>query len=281
MSHSTLEKINKININPERERKHELYVYWITAAMGENRDTLTFRNHSHAFYEIHIIREGEVTYGIGDREIRVTKGNLFVIEPRLVHRVITHSDDFFKITISFNVDGKNEFFGGGFDKESLLLSIPKEIESSIDFIAESRKNFGAYAEDIIESRLREIVYIIADAVSVRGARSFDEYDGRISRAKKYIEDNPSSLFTCAELSALCHISEKQMARLFYKYEGRSLLVYIHEQKIELAKKRLTESGEPQESIALSLGFSSVQYFNKFFLKHTGISPGEYRKNNQT
>jgi AraC-like DNA-binding protein len=152
-----------------------------------------------------------------------------------------------------------------------------EIENSILFLAESGKSFGTYGNDIIESRLCEIVYIIADAITDSKSQSSDGYDGRIFRAKKYIEDNPSSFFTCGELAALCHLSEKQMTRLFYKYEGKSLLAYIHEQKLKVAKELLGESDATQESIALALGFSSVHYFNKFFLRHAGKSPGEFRK----
>ncbi|MBQ3015412.1 MAG: helix-turn-helix transcriptional regulator [Clostridia bacterium] len=277
MKSSILEKINKININPKRDRNHGLSVLWITATTDENRNTLTFRNHSHAFYEAHIIRDGEIIYGIGGKEIRVSRGNIILIEPKLVHRVIRHSENLFKVTVSFDVMNKEKFFGGKFNEGRLLIRMPSEIENSILFLAESGKSFGTYSDDIIESRLREIVYIIADAVSDSKAQSTDEYDGRIFRAKKYIEDNPSSFFTCGELAALCRLSEKQMARLFYKYEGKSMLTYIHEQKIDVAKARLTNSDETQESIALSLGFSSVHYFNKFFLKHAGVAPGEFRK----
>ena len=277
MNHSMLEKINKININPERVMERDISVLWITAATGENKNTLTFRNHSHTFYEIHIILEGEVTYGIQDETVKVGAGRLFIIEPRLTHRVIGHSESFFKITIAVEDIAQTEFFGRTFDGGRHMMTIPKGIENSINFLAETRKSYGKYADAIIESRLREIVYVIADTVSVGAVRHGEEYDARIFRAKKYIEDNPSCFFTCADIAIFCRLSEKQVSRLFLKHEGVSLLSYIHAQKLALAKRMLCESDDPQESIAFSLGFSSVHYFNKFFLKHEAISPGEYRK----
>ena len=280
MGNSLLEKINRINFNPQKESGNIPSVLWITATTSENRNDLTFRNHRHAFYEIHIIEYGEIVYGIGDKEVTVREGNSFIIEPGVTHRVIRHSSEFFKISLAVALTDNYELLGGESAKERLLITTPKGITDSIAFIAESNKSFGLYAEDIIKSRLREIVYIIADAISGRNSPPQKEYDGRIFRAKKYIEDNPSSFFTCSEIAEFCRLSEKQMHRLFYKYEGKSLLAYIHEQKITAAKKKLKGTEETQESIALSLGFSSVHYFNKFFIRHTAVSPGEYRKDNR-
>ena len=280
MKNSSVEKINKININPERIKDSDISVLWITAATGENKSTLTFRDHTHAFYEIHLILEGEVIYGIGEETVNVTEGHLFIIEPRLSHRVVDHSNNFFKITVAVSAVDGTDIFAISSNRGFTLASIKKEIESSISFIAESGKSYGKYSDDIIESRLKEIVYIIADTVSGPIQKREDEYDSRIYRAKKYIEDNPSCFFTYADIASFCRLSEKQISRLFMKHEGISLLSYIHTKKLELAKKLLTESDEPQESIAISLGFSSVHYFNKFFIKHTSVSPGEYRKHSK-
>jgi AraC-like DNA-binding protein len=73
------------------------------------------------------------------------------------------------------------------------------------------------------------------------------------------------------------LSPKQLGRLFEKYEGKTVLEFIHEQKINSAKQLLLESDELQETISKKLGFSSVHYFNKFFISHTGMTPSKYRK----
>lgn len=45
-----------------------------------------------------------------------------------------------------------------------------------------------------------------------------------------------------------------------------------------AKSQLKSSNEPVKKIALSLGFSNLSFFNKFFKQHIGVTPQEYRGN---
>ena len=39
-----------------------------------------------------------------------------------------------------------------------------------------------------------------------------------------------------------------------------------------AKSQLKSTNEPVKNIALSLGFSNISFFNKFFKQHTGTTP---------
>lgn len=43
-----------------------------------------------------------------------------------------------------------------------------------------------------------------------------------------------------------------------------------------AKSRLKSTHEPVKNIALSLGFTNISFFIKFFKKHTGLTPQDYR-----
>ena len=40
---------------------------------------------------------------------------------------------------------------------------------------------------------------------------------------------------------------------------------------------IVDTDELFDTISQRLGFSSVNYFGKFFMKHTGITPGDFRK----
>lgn len=56
--------------------------------------------------------------------------------------------------------------------------------------------------------------------------------------------------------------------------------YIAEQKLELAKKLLVETGLSVTEIAERLSYSNAQNFIRLFKKHLGITPGQYRKQNK-
>jgi AraC family transcriptional regulator, transcriptional activator of pobA len=56
------------------------------------------------------------------------------------------------------------------------------------------------------------------------------------------------------------------------------LKLIHERLLEEACLRLENTEFPVEQIAYSLGFRDPGYFNRFFKRQAGVSPGAYRQN---
>ena len=51
----------------------------------------------------------------------------------------------------------------------------------------------------------------------------------------------------------------------------------HERLVVEARLRLRQTGQPVEQVAYSLGFRDPAYFNRFFRRLSGVSPGAYRK----
>jgi AraC family transcriptional activator of pobA len=56
------------------------------------------------------------------------------------------------------------------------------------------------------------------------------------------------------------------------------LKLVHERLLEEARLRLENTEFPVEQIAYSLGFRDPGYFNRFFKRQAGVSPGAYRQN---
>ena len=57
---------------------------------------------------------------------------------------------------------------------------------------------------------------------------------------------------------------------------RTPLALVHERLIGEAKSRIDQTDLPIEQIAFSLGFQDAAYFNRFFRRLTGLTPGNYR-----
>ncbi len=271
--------INKINFPISETSESEPDILWIMAASSHNRDTLTFRPHTHTFFEIHLITEGEVDYGFNGKMLKLCAGQLLVIEPRMPHWVISHSESFLKITLAIEVTEESLIYAKLSALSARTVKADSMVTKDINFISENCNGLGEHSAYIAKCRCREIIYLIASEAASgsidKKNRTVD--DNRVFRAIKHIEDNPQIFFTCEELASYCRLSSKQLGRLFEKHRGCSLLAYIHDEKIRTAKKMLSENDALQETIAKALGFSSVHYFNKFFIRHTGMTPGEYKK----
>ena len=279
MSISNIEAINRLNISDIDINDNSISILWIASADETNRNTLTFRFHTHTFFELHLIIEGHMLYGFENEDITIEKGKFILISPKQLHRVISHSDDFFKITVAFACDEKSDIYNVINSNKNKIVKISNDIQKSLDFISTCAKNKSFYSEILIKKRLNEMIYLIADSMPNQKviSQKYKTSDDRVLKAKKYVEDNPNIFFTCGEVALYCKLSSKHLGRLFELYEGISLLEFIHEQKIAYAKKLLLESDELQETIGKNLGFSSVHYFSKFFITHTGMTPSEYRK----
>lgn len=74
-----------------------------------------------------------------------------------------------------------------------------------------------------------------------------------------------------------HITPKYLSTVIKEVSGRSAASWINEFVINRAKTLLKLSGKSIQEITYELNFSTQSFFGKFFKRHTGISPSDYRK----
>ena len=107
----------------------------------------------------------------------------------------------------------------------------------------------------------------------------DETALSISQIVNYINDNYTEKITISELAFLFKTNRSTLCKEFKKYTGKTVVEYTNSIKLQRAKKLITSSDKTLTSIADELNFESIHYFTRFFKKLTGVSPKEYRKNN--
>ena len=77
-----------------------------------------------------------------------------------------------------------------------------------------------------------------------------------------------------------NITKGHLADVVKQKSGKTTMDWINEHTILLAKAMLASSNEMIESIGEKLYISDASHFVKFFKKHTGETPNEYRKRMQ-
>ncbi|MFF2094308.1 AraC family transcriptional regulator [Paenibacillus sp. NPDC058174] len=77
------------------------------------------------------------------------------------------------------------------------------------------------------------------------------------------------------------ITQPYLSSFYKKATGRTILEFISEVRLREAKRLLSETESTVAQIALVVGYSNDIGFIRFFKKHEGITPGQYRVNKHT
>lgn len=256
-------------------------IFWANGTSAPNRDTLTYTFHHHSFCEVHCILRGRVSYGVGEGSVPVCAGQFIVVHQKRPHRVESCSEDFLKLTVAFEVTDAKTVSRKLDEITGNVYSINTPAQNVINTLFDEAEQKGCYKTERVMHTLYTLLFLLAETVGcTRSEQSAEEAgDLRVTKAKKYIADNSESFFTCEEVARYCHVSVKQLGRLFKQYEGIGLLAFIHKSKTDAAVALLRETELSQKKIAEKLGFSDVRYFGKFIVRMTGQTPSALRASN--
>jgi transcriptional regulator GlxA family with amidase domain len=93
----------------------------------------------------------------------------------------------------------------------------------------------------------------------------------------WIADHPGEDLSVAALARRAGLSERHLARSFHKEVGETPARYVETVRLESARRRLEESGEPVAAVAVACGFGTAETMRRAFLRRLGVGPAEYRR----
>ena len=99
------------------------------------------------------------------------------------------------------------------------------------------------------------------------------FDGAIDYMRRHVFDEYPNIMRMAELSGM---SEKYFRDSFKAAFEISPLRYFQRLKMENIKLLISDLSLSVADVAHQSGFADANYFSRFFKKHMGVSPREYR-----
>lgn len=100
---------------------------------------------------------------------------------------------------------------------------------------------------------------------------------QMNRVREMIETLPPSETTIAELAKACGISSRHLMRGFKAAMGITVHGYVDHVRIERAKRLLSSTRTPLESVAAEVGYSSGSHMSTAFARAQGMSPSIFRQ----
>ena len=242
-----------------------------------DQKVISLKPHYHRGYEIHMVEQGVLLYEADGTVFSLNCGQFLLLPPQKQHRVLHRAPNTSTFSISFGLTEGNSPLGT--IDSCAFGQISPRIWENIQQIRAEYDNSLELSNSLIAGNVLEILVLLwrlsGRAEAVVSLKLPDE-DLRLTLAKQYIHDNIENPLSVYEVSSYCHLSTKQLTRLFQQGEKQTLAAYIKTQRIHHMEKLLREDGLSLKDISERMNCSSEYYFNTFFKKNAGMTPGKYR-----
>ena len=123
------------------------------------------------------------------------------------------------------------------------------------------------------------LWILAVGLQVRGAPEFNSGRDaeRLSRFRHLIESQYLKHWPVRRYAQKLSLSETRLNRLSLDLTGGTAFELIQHRLALEARRRLVYAVGPVSGIAADLGFKDPAYFSRFFRRHSGVGPAEFRR----
>lgn len=224
------------------------------------------------FYLMYVT-EGEINITFGEKCGTLKKGSLLIMSPetRYAYRACPGEKTEYS-WVHFT----------GSDAERILVSLGIAVNEILNagVHMELKELFGRLWRCFITGG--EKFSVASGAVLSCLLSAFSDYVGnsesRLIKSIEYINMHYGENIKISELAKNEKISEVSFRRIFREETGKSPSEYIAAVRINAAVLLLESTDRLMPEIAAMCGFYDEYYFGKVFKKHTGISPGAFRKN---
>ncbi|MFC0215802.1 AraC family transcriptional regulator [Paenibacillus chartarius] len=249
------------------------------------------RPHSHTFYELYYLLEGERVYFMNGNVYTAQQGDIVVVVPHDLHSTASSEvEQFERVLVHFTPEflresGKDILRMPPF-QQSTLLRLPRkeqpEIERLLLQIVGECKEEQPLHDSYVRQLLLELLIRLhrLNAVSPVAPGSSHPMHQKVSEITSYIHSNYREPLTLELLARQFYISPAYLSRIFLKLTGFHISEYIRVVRIREAQKLLRTTRQKVHTVAEQVGFEHISHFNKTFKKVTGISPLHYRQENR-
>lgn len=231
---------------------------------------------------------GELTVEINMIEHHISAGNLVITLPEdiLQHKEI--SDDVKGLFIIVSQQFIEEAFPQIEEILPLFLHIQKypclnlsvqecvKIQSFYNFFIQHLEEDSLYRNKIVRSILQSLIYYIAGIINLDKDNKRERKDELFTRFVQLIIKNYRRNRKLDFYADKLFISPKYLSDVIKKISGRTAHDWIDRYILLEAKILLRSSHKTIQQIADELNFPNNSFFSKYFKKHCGMTPKEYR-----
>jgi AraC-like DNA-binding protein len=260
-------------------------------AYNYSTDHFRFFWHFHPEYELTLITKGDGSRMIGDSYKLFKSGDLVFVGPNMPHSWATDISKRKNTKQECVVIQFSEKFIDGFLSYNEFASVKKLLKAarqSAYFKVTEELSQSIQQVPLLKGVNRVIKLLtILDVLSASRAELLaSEFfkpvpmrtdQDRLSKVFNFIHTCSHKTISLQQAANLINLSDSAFCKFFKRSCDKTFSDYLNELRIGHACKLLTETEKSISEIAYVVGFKSLTYFNRVFLKKKGKSPKHFRQ----
>ncbi len=234
------------------------------------------KHHCHDYHELMIFYNGSGTHEIEFKSYRIRNNSVHIIPQNTIHKLdreqstsgftIAISNIFIEQLGSFDPTTNYQLL---FDQES-IVTLSSEYFSELNFYLNEISK-GHLSESIKQNICAVILLKLMPFISDKAVSS-----SFIREVRKSIEANYSKRLSTIQYAELFNLSPGNLNLKIKKATNKTINQLQDDLLVSKIKRTLYISELSLKEIALEYGYDDYAYFSKFFRKHSGYSPSEFR-----
>lgn len=238
--------------------------------------------HADPYTRLYFLTEGQGEIYLEDRQVPLTKGNLYLIPANTPLRLCTPKKSFghywchLRIRVAAGL--------GLFDLYECPVEVtPRDPQATL---AMMQRLLAAFHEPFDYSQLEMqglvrlfLASFLEHATETDNIRKL-EAAGRFAPVLDFIQANLHRPMTIQELAAILHLHPTYFSNQFSEHFAIPPRHYILQMRLEEAQRLLISTDLPISAISERVGYEDQFYFSRVFRKYSHLSPAMYRRHKQ-
>jgi len=253
----------------------------------------------HENYEMVYMKKGFAVFEISGQKVELGPNDIIIIKPLQYHKFSVKSEngcEFIVLNFTFEnrINGEysqipmEDFLNFVSSKETgpyiaLKVSPKNEIVVLMNRILKERESSEPGSEFLNYLLIMELFVLLSRALKMEWENSIKTKSPKLKEligiAINFIHNNFERDISLGDIAKFVFLSPSYFTRAFKEETGMSPINYLLKVRIERAKELLADTSLKISDIALNVGFSNQQRFNEMFKKYAGVTPLQYRKQN--
>lgn len=238
--------------------------------------------HTHDFYELELITEGEGEYYHNGTTFPLERGLLFFMTPTDFHQIVPK--DTCKIhTVEINeniISSEWQTFFMSHPTTAVYKLSEAELEQWMARHTAARAEYELSDDYSAENMIRLLEVLLSCVARImKREQKAKKSRSSFQQALDYIAHHYNEPLSLEEIATAVGYTPQYFCSLFRQQTGRQLMDFITDLRLNYAKMLLRTTNLSATEICFRSGFNSQSAFFRQFRLRMEQSPADYRKNN--